>query len=63
MRIPKHTTSPRPGKLKTGRTSMTNISVVGVIDANGDVVIDEVPDEDGAVYADYKLIVDTVNRG
>lgn len=62
MRIPKHTTSPRPWKLKTRRTSMTNIIVVGVVDANGDVVIDEVLDENGAAYADYKLIVDTVNR-
>lgn len=63
MRMPKHTTSPRPWKLKTRRTAMSNITVVGVVDANGDVVIDEVLDEDGAAYADYRLIVDTVNRG
>lgn len=60
-KIPKHTTSPLPWKLKTRRTTMTSTLVVGVVDANGDVVIDEVRDEDGAAYADYKLIVDAVN--
>jgi len=61
MRIPKHTTSPLPWKLKTKRTACTKTLVVEVVDANGDTVIDEVLDEDGAVYADYKMIVETVN--
>lgn len=61
MRIPKHTTSPLPWKLKTRRTACTKTLVVEVVDANGNTVIDEVLDEDGAVYADYKMIVETVN--
>lgn len=60
MRIPKHTVSPLPWKLKTRRTFGGTL-VVGVVDANGDTVIDEVRDEDGAVYADYKMIVEKVN--
>lgn len=32
-----------------------------VVDANGSPVIDETLDEDGAVYADYKMIVEKVN--
>lgn len=60
MRIPKHTISPLPWKLKTRRTFGGTLAVE-VIDANGDIVIDEVRDEDGAVYADYKMIVEKVN--
>ena len=60
-RIPKHTISPLPWKLKTRRTSCTNTLVVEVVDANGNTVIDEVRDEDVAVYADYKMIVEKVN--
>jgi len=61
MKIPKHTPSPRPWKLVTRRTECTKTLVVGVVDANGDVVIDEVKDGNGAVYADFKLIVEKVN--
>ena len=60
-RIPKHTTSPLPWKLTKRRTSGTHTLVVGVVDANGNTVIDEVRDEDGAAYADYKMIVEKVN--
>lgn len=60
-RIPKHTTSPLPWKLKTRRTACTKTLVVEVVDANGDTVINEVLDEDGAAYADYKMIVEKVN--
>ena len=60
MRIPKHTTSPLPWKLKTRRT-FGGALVVEVVDVNGCTVIDEVRDEDGAVYADYKMIVEAVN--
>lgn len=59
-RIPRHTASPVPWKLKTRRTFGGTL-VVEVVDANGDTVIDEVRDEDGAVYADYKMIVEKVN--
>ena len=59
-RIPKHTTSPLPWKMKTHRTFGGTL-VVEVVDANGDTVINEVRDEDGAVYADYKMIVESVN--
>lgn len=62
MKIPKHTTSPRPWKVKTRRTDLTKTLIVSVVDANGNVVIDEVKDEDGAVYADRKLIVECVNK-
>ena len=58
MKIPKHTVSPLPWKLKTRRTFGTKTLVCEVVDVNGDVVIDETLDEDGAVYADYKMIVD-----
>lgn len=58
--IPKHTTSPLLWKLKTRRT-FGGTSVIKVVDANGCTVIDEVRDEDGAVYADYKMIVEKVN--
>lgn len=60
MRIPKHTISPLPWKLKTRRTFGGTL-VVEVVDADGCIVIDEVRDEDGGVYADYKMIVDAVN--
>lgn len=60
MRISKHTTSPLPWKLKTRRTFGGTL-VVEVVDANGDTVIDEVCDEDGAVYADYRMVVEAVN--
>ena len=59
-KIPKHTASPLPWKLKT-RWAFGGMLVVEVVDANGDTVIDEVRDEDGAVYADYKMIVEKVN--
>lgn len=61
MKIPKHTASPLPWKLKTRRTACTKTLVCEVVDANGDTVVDETLDEDGAVYADYKLIVEKVN--
>lgn len=61
MKIPKHTASPLPWKLKTRRTSVTKILVCSVVDANGDIVLDETLDNNGAVYADYKLIVEKVN--
>ena len=60
MRIPKHTASPLPWKLKTRRT-FGGMLVVEVVDVNGCTVIDEVRDEDGAAYADYKMIVEAVN--
>ena len=60
MRIPKHTTSPLPWKLKT-RQTFSGTLVIEAVDANGCTVIDEVRDEDGAVYADYKMIVEAVN--
>ena len=60
MKIPKHTISPLPWKLKTRRT-LSGTLVVEVVDANGDTVINEVRDENGAVYADYKMIVEKVN--
>ena len=60
MRIPKHTTSPLPWKLKTRRT-FGGALVVEVVDVDGCAVIDEVRDEDGAVYADYNMIVEAVN--
>lgn len=60
-RIPKHIISPLPWKLTKRRTACTNTLVVGVVDANGNTVIDEVRDEDGAAYADYKMIVEKVN--
>lgn len=61
MRIPKHTVSPLPWKLKTRRTACIKTLVCEVVDANGNTVIDETLDEDGAVYADYKMIVEKVN--
>ena len=60
MRIPKHTTSPLPWKLKTCRT-FGGALVVEVVDVDSCAVIDEVRDEDGAVYVDYKMIVEAVN--
>lgn len=62
MKMPKHTPSPLPWKLKTRRIAMTSTLVVEVVDANGDVVIDEVRDEDGSAYADYRFIVEAVNN-
>lgn len=61
MIISKHTSSPLPWKLKTRRTGCTKILICEVVDADGSSLIDETLDEDGAVYADYKLIVDSVN--
>lgn len=61
MRIPKHTVSPLPWKLKTRYTACTKTLVCEIVDANGSPVIDETLDEDGAVYADYKMIVEKVN--
>ena len=46
--IPKHTTSPLPWKLTKRRTSGTKTLVVGIVDANGDIVIGEVIDEYGS---------------
>ena len=60
MTIPKHTASPLPWKLKTRRT-FGGALAVEVVDVNGCTVIDEVRDEDGGVYADYKMIVEAVN--
>jgi len=62
MKIPKHTTSPLPWKLKTRQTFGTKTFFCSVVDVNGDTVIDETLDDNGAVYADYKLIVDKVNK-
>ena len=45
MRIPKHTASHLPWKLKTRRTFGGTL-VAEVVDANGCTVIDEVRDED-----------------
>lgn len=61
MKIPKHTTSPLPWELKTRRTSCTKTLVCKIVDANDDTVVDETLDEDGTVYADYKMIVEKVN--
>lgn len=43
------------------RRTLGGTLVVEVVDANDDVVINEVRDEDGGVYADYKMIVEVVN--
>ena len=59
--MPKHTVSPLPWSLRTRRSSCANILVCEVVDANGSTVIDETLDDDGAVYADYKMIVEKVN--
>ncbi len=61
MKIPVHTPSPLPWKLKTRRTACTKTLVCEVVDANGDTVVAETLDENGAVYADYKMIVEKVN--
>lgn len=61
MKIPVHTPSPLPWKLKTRRTACTKTLVCEVVDANGDTVVSETLDENGAVYADYKMIVEKVN--
>lgn len=61
MKMLKHTASPLPWKLNTRRTACTKTLVCEVVDANGSVVIDETSDEDGSVYADYKMIVEKVN--
>lgn len=59
--MPKHTVSPLPWSLRTRRSSRTKTLVCEVVDANGSTVIDETLDDDGAVYADYKMIVEKVN--
>ena len=59
--IPKHTTSHLPWKLTKRRTSGTKTLVVGIVDANGDIVIGEVIDEYGSAYSYYKMIVEKVN--
>ena len=61
MKMLKHTASPLPWKLKTRCAACTKTLVCEVVDANRDVVIDETLDEDGSVYADYKMIVEKVN--
>ena len=61
MKIPKRTASPLPWKLKARRTSGTKTLVCEIVDANGDIVVDKTLDEDGAVYADYRTIVEKVN--
>lgn len=61
MKIPVHISSPLPWKLKTRRTSCTKTLVCEVVDANGNTVVNETLDKDGAVYADYKMIVEKVN--
>lgn len=62
MNIPKHAVSPLPWKLKTRRTSGTKTLICEIVDINGNTVVDETLDEDGAVYADYKMIVEQVNK-
>ena len=47
MRIPKHTISPLPWKLKKTRRTFGGALVVEVVDVDGCAVIDEVRDEDG----------------
>ena len=56
-----HTTSPTPWRLNVRKTPQGGVSVCEIVDANGDTVVDETLDEDGAVYADYKMIVEKVN--
>ena len=41
---------------------MSKTLVCSIVAANGEVVVDETIDYDGDVYADYKLIVDKVNK-
>lgn len=55
-------TSPTPWKLTKRRKARTDMLVVGIIDANGNTVVDEVEDGDGSAFADYKMIVDAVNE-
>lgn len=61
LKVPKHAVSPLPWKLKVRRRRGTSAFICEVVDANGDTVVDETWDNDGAVYADYKMIVETVN--
>lgn len=60
-KVPKHAVSPLPWRLKTRRSSGSKTLICEVVDANGKTVVDETWDEDGAVYADYKMIVEKVN--
>lgn len=62
MKILKHKISPLPWALKTHRTSGTKTLVCEIVDFNGNIVVNETLDEDGSIYADYKLIVDSVNH-
>ena len=59
-KVPKHAVSPLPWRLKTRRSGSKTL-ICEVVDANGKTVVDETWDEDGAVYADYKMIVEKVN--
>jgi len=61
MKIPKHTISPLPWKLKTRHSGGSKTLICEIVDADGKTVVDETRDEDGAVYADYKMIVEQVN--
>ena len=60
-KVPKHDISPLPWKLKTRRSRGSKTLICEIVDANKKTVVDETWDEDGAVYADYKFIVDKVN--
>ena len=60
-KISKHTVSPLPWRLKTRRSSGSKTLICEIVDVNGKTVVDETWDEDGAVYADYKMIVEAVN--
>lgn len=53
-------TSPLPWKVKT-RWTFNGTLVVEIVNVNGDTVIDEVLDENGMAYANYKMIVEKVN--
>jgi hypothetical protein len=60
-KVPNHAVSPLPWRLKTRRSGGSKTPICEVVDANGKTVVDETWDEDGAVYADYKMIVEKVN--
>lgn len=53
-RIPKHTASPLPWKVETRYTSGAKTLVCRIVDANGDAVVNETRDEDGATLSSTK---------
>lgn len=61
LNVPCHAVSPLPWRLKTRRSRGSKTLVCEVVDANGNIVVAETWDDDGAVYADYKMIVEKVN--